>query len=220
MEMRINIRELFSGLSHLGGAAIAAFGLVVLLILGRDNLMKEISLLIYGTSLVLMFLASATFHLVHAGPRLSRWLHNLDHTSIFLLIAGTYTPICMHFFDGFWKWGFLTIVWSIAGIGITARLTLAAPPYSMTAIISLLMGWLSVLMIWKMIQVMPVGALLLLLIGGLFFTLGAVIFMIRKPNFHPEFFDFHDLWHVFVILGCLSHFIVVAIYVAAGPSTM
>ena len=207
-------RNPVSGLTHLGAAIAAAVGLVVLLYLGHGSATKEVSLLVYGAALVLMFSASAAYHLINSSPAVILFLRKVDHSSIYLLIAGTYTPICLHFFTGFLRDGLLAIIWSMALIGIVVKLFVLHAPRWLSTGIYLLMGWLSVMAIKEMLLVMPVGALVGIVTGGIFFTLGAIVYATQWPNFFPEVFGFHEVWHIFVILGCLSHFLVVAIYVA------
>ncbi len=208
------LRDPVSGLTHLGAAIAAAVGLVVLLYLGRGNTLKEVSLLVYGISLVLMFLASALYHMIKSRPEVIQRLRKFDHSAIYLLIAGTYTPICLHFFSGFWRWGLLGIIWGMALAGIGVKLFVIKAPRWVTAGIYLLMGWLAISAIREMLQSMPVSALVWLLVGGLFFTVGAVVYITKKPDFWPGIFGFHEVWHIFVILGCLSHFILVAAFIA------
>ena len=149
-----------------------------------------------------------------SNPRVTLWLRKLDHSAIYLLIAGTYTPICVHFFTGFWRWGILAVVWSLALAGITLKLFIIRLPRGVTAGIYLLMGWLAVIALRPMLAAMPLGALAWLLAGGLLFSLGALVYIFKRPNFFPGVFGFHEVWHIFVILGCLAHFILVAAYVA------
>ncbi len=212
--MKINFRDPVSGLTHFFSAILAVGGLVVLLFLGRGDSVKEISLLIYGLSLILMLSASATYHLVNTKPDVIVWLRKLDHTSIYLLIAGTYTPICLYYFTGFWHSGFLVIIWSMALVGIIVKLFVIRAPRWVTAGIYLLMGWLSILAVREMLARMPTAALLWLAIGGLAYTIGAVVYMLKKPDFFPGVFGFHEVWHIFVILGALAHFLLIAIYIA------
>ena len=214
------LREPVSGLMHLGTAIAAVLGLAALLWLGRSSLAKEISLLIYGLSLVLMFSASSAYHLIQSNARVVQWLRKLDHSAIYVLIAGTYTPICLHFFDGFWRWGMLGIIWGMALIGVTVKLFVIKAPRWITAGVYLIMGWLSIAAIQEMVRAIPVGALVWLFVGGLFFTIGAIIYITKKLDFVPGVFGFHEVWHIFVILGCASHYIVIAAFVApfAGPA--
>jgi len=212
--MVAKLRDPVSGLTHLGAAVAAAPGLAGLLYLGRGDVAKEISLLIYGVSLILMFAASATYHLVNSGPRVLRILRKLDHSAIYLLIAGAYTPICLHFFAGFWRWGMLGIIWLMAVTGIGVKLFIINAPRWLTAGVYLLMGWLSIAAIREMLRAIPAAALVWLAVGGLFFTFGAIVYILKHPDFRPGVFGFHEVWHIFVILGCLSHFIVIAAFVA------
>lgn len=212
--MKDKFRDPVSGLTHLGAAVMAAIGLGIMLWLGRDNLMKEISLLVYGISVILLFSASATYHLVKASPQVIQRLRKMDHSAIYVLIAGSYTPICLHFFEGFWRWGLLGIIWSMALIGIIVKLFVINAPRWVSAGIYLVMGWLSVMAVQEMLRAMPVGALVWLVLGGLFYTVGAVIYITKKMDFYPGVFGFHEVWHIFVILGSLSHFIVIAVFIA------
>lgn len=212
--MQIQLREPVNGLTHLVAAVAAAVGLVVLLYLAYGALPEQMAILIYGASLVLMFSASAAYHLVKARPQVTLWLRKLDHSAIYLLIAGTYTPICVHFFEGFWRWGILAIVWSMALSGIAVKLFIIHAPRWLTAGIYLLMGWMAVIAVNEILATMPVGALVWLLAGGVLFTLGALVYILKRPDFFPGVFGFHEVWHIFVILGCLAHFILVAAYVA------
>ena len=208
------LRDPVSGLTHFGAAIASAFGLAVLLVVARDAGERQVPLLVYGCSLVLMFSSSAAYHLVKSSPKVEAILRKLDHAAIYLLIAGTYTPICLHFFTGFWRWGFLAVIWSMAVIGIAVKAVIINAPRWLTAGVYLAMGWLSLLAIREMLIAMPVGALAWLLVGGLFFTVGAVVYATRRPDFVPGVFGFHEVWHIFVILGALSHFVLVAAFVA------
>lgn len=211
-------RDPISGLTHLVAAVAALAGLAALLYLGRTDGAKEIALAVYGSSLVLMFSASAAYHSIRSGRRITRWLHRLDHASIYLLVAGTYTPICLHFFTGLWRWGLLATVWCMGFIGIGLKLFAAKVPRWLTASVSLLMGWLGLVAIPEVVRTMPVGAMVWLVVGGLFFSVGAVVYLIKRPHPFPRVFGFHEIWHIFVILGCLSHYIVIAVYVAPAGS--
>ena len=211
------LRDPAGGLMHLGAAVAAVFGLAALLYIGRSNLVKEVSLLVYGVALILMFSASTAYHLIKARPPVAQVLRKLDHSAIYLLIAGTYTPICLHFFTGFWQWGVVAIIWLMAIVGIVIKLFVIRAPRWLNAAVYLVMGWLCIIGIPVMLAAMPVGALFWLLLGGILFSVGSIVYVVEKPNFYPGVFGFHEVWHVFVILGCLSHFILIAAYVAPQP---
>jgi len=209
-----NIREPVNGLTHFFTAIAGVGGLVALLILGWGNPGKEISLAVYGVSLIFLFAASATYHMVKAQPGVIEVLRKFDHSAIFLLIAGTYTPICFNMFSGFWKWGLLAIVWALALTGIGFKVFIIKSPRWLTAGIYVVMGWLCILGLQEMLAVLPAAALAWLAIGGVIYTLGAVIYITKIFDFVPGKFGFHEIWHIFVILGALAHFILILVYIA------
>jgi hemolysin III len=212
---RSALREPVSGLTHLGAAIAAAFGLIVLLVLGWDEPVKEVSLFIYGLSLILMFTASATYHMVNAGPVVEGRLRKFDHSAIYILIAGTYTPICLYFFTGFWKWGMVVIIWTLALIGVGVKLFFIRAPRWVNAGVYLVMGWLGALGFRQILGAMEPTAIAWLVAGGLLFTVGALIYVTKRPDPWPGVFGFHEIWHIFIILACLAHYILIAGYIAA-----
>jgi hemolysin III len=210
------LRDPVSGLTHLAAALIAALGTGILLVSVRGDGVRMLALLIYGISLVFLLSASATYHLVSASPGAALVLRKMDHAAIYALIAGSYTPFCLVLFTGFWRWGLLAMVWAMALIGIGVKIFVIQAPRWVTTGVYLLMGWLSVLAVGEMLRTLPVAGLVWLGLGGSFFTVGAVIYILKRPNLFPGIFGFHEFWHIFVILGCLSHFIAIAISVAPG----
>jgi hemolysin III len=207
-------REPVSGLTHLGAAIAAAVGLMFLMFLARNSVLKLASLGVYGFTLVLMFSSSSAYHLVKAGPRLLLVLRKLDHSAIYLLIAGTYTPICLYYLSGFWRSGMLILIWSLAVVGISVKLFVINAPRWFTAGVYLLMGWLSIAAGGEILSSIPPGALFWLVLGGLFFTGGAIIYILKKPDLFHGHLGFHEIWHIFVILGAFSHFVIMCAYVA------
>ena len=214
--MLSGLREPVNGLTHLVVALAAATGTIALLIVAGTDLTREITLAAYGTSLTLMFGSSAAYHLVRAQPRILAILRQLDHSSIYLLIAGTYTPFCILAFTGFWKWGLFAIIWSLAAIGIIVKIFYMSAPRWFTAGVYVAMGWLCIGAIGEMLRVLPVGALVWLVAGGVIYTLGALVYITRIFDFVPERFGFHEVWHIFVILGAAAHFTAIAGYLARG----
>jgi len=207
-------REPFNGLTHLIAAGGAFIGTLVLAWLTISDPVKLASLCLYGITLVLMFTSSAIYHMTEIGPRATLFLRKLDHSAIYLLIAGSYTPICLHYFTGFWRIGFLAVIWALGLTGITVKLFVINAPRWITAGVYLLMGWLAVAGAGEILARMPAGAITWLLLGGLFYTVGAVVYMLKKPNPYPGVFGFHEIWHIFVILGAFSHFALMLIYIA------
>ena len=208
------MREPVNGLTHYFAALAAVVGLVVLLMISRGDFLKQETLLVYGGSLVLMLMASASYHLIKGSPRRMQFLRKIDHSSIFILIAGTYTPICVNLMSGFWQWGMLLVVWTLALIGTFSKILLINTPRWFTAAVYLVMGWLAVLAANEILAALPTGALVLLILGGLAFTFGAIVYITKKMDFVPGVFGFHEVWHIFVIVGCVFHFVLMLIYVA------
>jgi hemolysin III len=205
--MLSKMREPVNGLTHLGGAVAALFGQVALLIIGWPGTIKIISLLVYGLSLILLFLASATYHLTKAKPAILQILRKLDHSAIYLLIAGTYTPFCMNAFTGFFRWGLLAIIWILALVGIIGKMFNDKAPRWMNATVYVVMGWLCVTAAGQMTGELSKNTLTWLIGGGLLYTVGAFIYATKLFNFIPGKFGFHEVWHIFVLLGATAHFI-------------
>jgi hemolysin III len=203
------LREPVNGLTHLAGALLALIGLIALLVVGWSTPAKSAALLIYGASLIAMFSASATYHMVRAREKVIEVLRKIDHAAIYLLIAGTYTPFCIIAFTGFWKWGLLSIIWSLALIGILVKVFVIRSPRWVTAGVYVLMGWLCVAAVGEMLAVLPVWVLTWLVIGGVTYTLGAVVYITRIFNFAPGVFGFHEVWHIFVLAAAGAHFVAV-----------
>lgn len=200
-----------SGLTHLGSALLAALGTVLLIWFSPPGLAR-LAMAIYGASMVLLFSASATYHLVQTTPQREEWLRKFDHIAIFLLIAGTYTPVCLVALTGGWRWGLLIPIWVIAAAGTIFKLVWVRSPRWMTAIIYVIMGWLGVIGVAQLLKALPVAAVGWLLLGGLLYTGGSVIYALKKPNLIPGVFGFHEIWHLFVTAGGAAHYVFVAAY--------
>ncbi|MBN2387404.1 MAG: hemolysin III family protein [Anaerolineales bacterium] len=206
--MLSKLREPVSGLTHLGGAMAAFFGQIALLVVGWSGTVKLVSVLIYGLSLMVLFAASATYHLTRARPKVIEILRKIDHSAIYLLIAGTYTPFCLNILSGTWRWGLLAVIWTIAAIGILVKVFYIRAPRWLSAGFYVLMGWLG-LIAAPQLAVLPAVSLTWLVIGGVVYTLGAVVYATRTLNFVPGKFGFHEVWHIFVLVGALAHFVAV-----------
>jgi hemolysin III len=214
--MLTKLREPFNGLSHLGGAIAALFGQAILLIAGWSATARIVSALVYGLSLIAMFSASAAYHLARVGPRVQVVLRKLDHSAIYLLIAGTYTPFCLITFTGFWRWGLLGIIWGIAAAGILVKVFIVRAPRWLNALIYVAMGWLCLMAAPQMTSVLPQAALLWLFVGGVVYTLGAVVYATKILDFAPGTFGFHEVWHLFVLIGALAHYLAVYAVIRVG----
>ena len=203
------LREPVNSLTHWAGAVLALAGLIALLIVGWGTPAKVISLVVYGVSLIFLFSASATYHMVRAKDKALEIFRKIDHAAIYFLIAGTYTPFCINAFTGFWKWGMLIIIWSLALIGIGMKVFIIRVPRWLNAGIYLAMGWLVVGASGQLLSALPAWVLTWLIIGGIIYTLGAVIYITKIFNFKPGVFGFHEVWHIFVLLAAAAHYVAV-----------
>ncbi len=207
-------RPPFSGRTHLAAALAAVVGSVVLILVGGTSPVKIAALSVYGISLIILFGSSSAYHLIKAEPETIARLRKLDHAAIYVLIAGSYTPICAIMFAGFWRWGFLAIIWSLAVLGIIVKIFIIKAPRWVTAGVYLMLGWFCLVAAGEMKRALPAGALIGLGIGGLIYTIGAVIYTTRALDLFPGKFGFHEVWHVFVILAALAHYITIAVFIA------
>jgi hemolysin III len=207
--MDTKLREPVNGLTHLGGAIAAFIGMIVLIVIARGQPVKVVSVLVYSISLIAMFSASGTYHMANVKPVILQTLRKIDHSAIFLLIAGTYTPFCLLAFTGFWHWGLLTLIWVIAVSVVVVSVFYIKSPRWLHTGIYVVMGWLCLMAAPQMPAVLTAAAMIWLFVGGVIYTLGAVVYATKILDFVPGKFGFHEIWHIFVLLGALAHFIAV-----------
>lgn len=203
------MREPVNGLTHLFGAIAGLFGLLFLLFSSRLNTLGFISILIYGVSLVLLFSASAAYHLATVRSEIILILRKLDHSAIYILIAGTYTPFCINAFEGFFQWGLLLIVWGVAIIGIMVKIFYINSPRWFSAGVYVILGWVCMAAIGQMITNLSSWSLIWLAGGGVIYTAGAVVYATKGFNFFPGRLGYHEIWHLFVLAGAFAHYLAV-----------
>lgn len=199
--------------------AFAALGAVILTIAlcwrSRTDPLRLISLVIYGLSMIELYTVSATYHLGNWREPVRSRLRAIDHANIFVLIAGTYTPLCYSLLNGWFRPTILIVVWLLAIVGVAlATLTLKTPRW-VTAGLYVGMGWVVVLALPTFLTIVPWFAVGLLLLGGILYTIGAVIYARRWPNPFPRVFGFHEIFHLFVIAGSVAF--AVAVWFWAFP---
>lgn len=210
-------REPVSGLTHLAGAvlSVAALAWLLFVAIKGGNGWQLASYAVFGSSLILLYTSSALYHLIKAGSRIIQNLRRLDHMMIFVLIAGTYTPFCLGPLRGAWGFWLLAVIWAVALAGILLSILWITAPRLLTTGIYILMGWAIVVAARPLVASLPQGALIWLAAGGLMYSVGAVIYAAKRPNPWPGIFGFHEIWHLFVLAGSVSHFISVAWYLPA-----
>ncbi|MFA5112674.1 MAG: hemolysin III family protein [Candidatus Margulisiibacteriota bacterium] len=212
--MKLRLKEPLSGALHFLGAVLAVLALVALILNGLDSPWKIVSFSIYGATLILLYNFSTLYH--WAPPELggkNQLFRKLDHLSIYLLIAGSYTPFCLVTMRGPWGWSLLGVVWGLALIGIMVQAIYINVDRRLTTLIYIGMGWMVLVAIKPLLAALPPNGIWLLFLGGLAYSLGGVVYALKKPNF-SRFFGFHELWHLFVLLGSFLHFLAIYLYIA------
>lgn len=200
--------EIFNTVTHTAGSIFALLGMVLLISMSaiQGDVWRIVGFSIYGASLFMLFLASAFHHGIDSSEKLNNFFRLFDYLSIFTLIAGTYTPICLILSRDVWGWSTFGVVWALAVAGITIKTVFPHVPKWFTNTLYICMGWVGVALIFHIQPIIGLRGILLLLIGGIFYSVGAVIFYIEKPNPVPGKFGFHEIWHLFVLAGAFVHF--------------
>jgi hemolysin III len=207
----LRLRDPVAGLTHLAFAVVAVIGAAVLIILAAVNhkWWHLAAFIVYGVSLFLLFLASSLYHLLPVSEPTRRVLRQLDHVAILLLIAGTYTPFCLVPLRGPWGWSLFGAVWGLALVGMFVTIFAIDGPRWLGVALYLALGWLVVIVVWPLVHRLSPEGLAWLALGGAFYSVGAVIYAVKKPDPVPGVFGFHEIFHIFVMLGSLSHFVAI-----------
>lgn len=208
------IKDPVSGFTHLVGAIASIVGLVFLIVMAAfysdEKAWDIVSFTIFGVGLILLYTFSSLYHLLNVGETATRVLRKFDHIMIYVLIAASYTPICLGPLRGPWGWSIFGVVWGLAVIGIILTATWINAPRWLTTSIYLAMGWTVIVAVYPMITVFSnlgaLSSLLWLLAGGIFYTIGAVIYGLKWPPLKNKYFGFHEIFHIFVMLGSLCQY--------------
>jgi hemolysin III len=207
-------KEPFNTYSHLLGVVLAVPGLLALLLKAHGDDFKFAAMAIYGGSLVLLYMASSLFHGLDISEKWNDRLRRFDHMAIFVLIAGSYTPICLIKMNDVWGWSIFGIVWTIAAVGVGLKVFLPHLPAWATSLIYLGMGWFGAIAFAPLMNAVPFDGLIWLIAGGLIYTAGAIIYALERPDPYPEVFGHHEIFHIFVLGGSAAHFVFMAGWVA------
>jgi hemolysin III len=200
-----HLKEPISGLTHLVGFLISLFAGGVLVGATQAGLGRQVSSLVFTFCMALVYLASAAYHLIPAGPKLEKRLHILDRAAIFLMIAGTSTPFYFYAYEEPLRTQMMIVIWALAASGIGMKLLWLAAPRFLYVGIYLLMGWIALFRLEETMTGLPPLVFQYLAAGGLAYTVGAIIYALKRPNFSVHF-GFHEIWHLFVLLGTALHY--------------
>lgn len=204
--------ERFNTITHLLGVTAASAGISVLIVFAslQSDPWKIVSFSVYGASLFLLYLSSTLYHSMPDG-KAKNFFKKMDHHSIYLLIAGTYTPFALITLRGPWGWTIFGIVWGLAVVGIflDSFPSIVKEHRILPLVIYLLMGWIGLAAVKPMIDVFPLPGSLLILAGGIFYTAGVFFYV-----FDDRIRHFHGIWHLFVLAGSICHYLSIVLYVA------
>jgi hemolysin III len=197
-------KPLLRGWLHAVGAVAALITTIILLVETAGDQARFLSLLVFGLSMILLYVVSAVYHIGTWPERRRTILRTLDHANIFVFIAGAYTPICVILLAGTARAALLAVIWGLALLGVVASFfTLHLPRWAL-ALLYIGMGWISLILLPHMMRVISIQPVLLLITGGLLYTVGALIYAFRWPNPLPKLFGFHELFHLLVIAGTIA----------------
>ena len=201
--------ERFNGITHLMGAVVAVAGATVLVMLAArlGDPWKIVSFSVYGAMLFALYTLSTLYHSTRG--KLKRVFQKLDHCSIYLLIAGTYTPFTLVTLRGAWGWSLFGVIWGLAALGIAQEAWLGKGARILSLVVYVLMGWLSVIAVKPLIVALTPAGFAWLAAGGLFYTGGIVFYALDEKLRHG-----HGIWHLFVLAGSASHYLAILLYVA------
>ncbi len=207
------IKDPVSGISHLIGAVLSVIGLVFLIVYSAkygEGAWDVVSFTIFGVGLILLYTFSALYHMLNIGEKGTRVFRKFDHMMIYVLIAASYTPICLGPIRGPWGFSILGVVWGLAILGIILTAVWLQAPRWLTTSIYIAMGWLVIVMAYPLLttfkELNALYSLIWLLVGGIFYTIGGVIYGLKKAPFTTKHFGFHEIFHIFVLLGSICQY--------------
>ncbi len=215
--MKTTLREPINSITHLAGAAVFFIGTVLIIaqrILAGSPLRDIIGVSVFGLSLIMLYLASGIYHGYTGSEKVIAKLKKLDHSMIYVLIAGSYTPMCLQVLTGTKQVVILSVIWGIALFGIISKIFIPNIPRVLYTFFYLFMGWIVVFFIGDVYRGVDFRGFILLFIGGVLYSIGGFIYMIKKPNFSKSF-GFHEFFHLFILGGSLFHYLFTFFYLTA-----
>lgn len=205
-----SFNEPLSSLTHLVGAVFSVAALVILIVYAviYGTAWHVVSFTIFGAALVLLYTSSTLFHFFSVFSKAKTVFQRIDHSMIYVLIAATYTPLCLTVFRGAWGWSIFGVVWGLAVLGIIFKSCGIGFGSKISAILYILMGWLMVVAIYPLLKVISLAGFFWILAGGIFYTVGVLFFGLEKifPRKSKWSFGMHEIFHLFVLAGSFSHF--------------
>ena len=183
------------------------------LVVAADGTRRRLAAAVFASSVAACFGASALYHRVNWTPRVRLWMRRIDHAGIYLLIAGTYTPVSLLVLNGVWRSAILAIVWGGAALAIVLKFAWVAAPNWLTAAIAIALGWVAIVAVPQLVVRLNPAAFVLLVVGGLAYTAGAIVYARRHPDPLPAVFGYHELFHALTILGIACQYVAIAFFI-------
>jgi len=205
-------RPRWRGRIHIAAFAISIPAVVGLLVLSPDP-RARLAAGAFGLSLIAVYGVSAAYHTLATTVRAQQIMRRADHSMIFILIAGTYTPVCLLALPRSWSIPLLAAVWTLTAIGVCTKVLSTGWLMRASNWLYVVMGWLAIVALPVMLRTLRPSVLTLMVVGGALYTIGAALFFLRRPDPHPEVFGYHEVWHTFTVLAGASHFAMVALVV-------
>ena len=200
----------WSAITHGIGAVLGVLATVLLVVSAASHgadVWKLVSFAVYGLSMTALYTASTLYHCVNTSVAGRVALRKLDHASIYFLIAGSYTPVCLIALRGAWGWSLLGVIWALAIAGLVMSLTWINCPRVVTSTVYIAMGWLAIFAICPLWQVLGMRGVAWLLAGGVLYTVGGVLYALKWPGRDNPRFGCHEVFHLFILLGSMAHFV-------------
>ncbi|MFA7467600.1 MAG: hemolysin III family protein [Desulfotomaculaceae bacterium] len=213
MKNFLGMKEPVNTLTHFIAFLTAIAGLVFLIIATWDEPAKLLVMTVYGTSLVLLYGASSLYHWIKTSPSKELVLRKIDHIAIYILIAGSYTPVFYYGLGGAWRWTMLIAIWMLAVIGIILKMFFLHAPRAVSTAFYLSMGWIALVPFAILIKTIPLGGIIMMVAGGVVYTAGALIYATKWLNFFPNRFGFHEIFHLFIVAGSVTHYLMIVFYI-------
>lgn len=210
--MATSPRPVLRGVFHQGAFFVAVI-VAPLLIVSADGVRRQLAAAVFAASVAACFGASALYHRVSWTPPFRLWMRRVDHAGIYVLIAGTYTPVALLVLKGSWRPTILAIVWAGAAAAIVLKFAWVAAPRWLATANALALGWMAVVALPQLVARLQPAAMVLLVVGGLAYTAGAIVYARRRPDPVPHLFGYHELFHALTIVAIACQYVAIAFFV-------
>jgi hemolysin III len=213
--MATSPRPVLRGVFHEGAFFVAVI-IAPLLVVSADGERRQLAAAVFAASVAACFGASALYHRVSWTPPFRLWMRRIDHAGIYVLIAGTYTPVALLVLSGSWRPTILAIVWAGAAAAIVLKFAWIAAPRWLATANALALGWMAVVALPQLVARLQPTAMVLLVVGGLAYTAGAIVYARRRPDPVPHLFGYHELFHALTIVAIACQYVAIAFFVVRG----